>query len=168
MSPPRTRPERPEPEELRFTLFDDPELLAAMARVRGAGRGWINIRPAVAEEDLPKPPGPFAFLGGSTHHVPTVTWIPGRPGGDGATRSVEVGLLHASGPRLARHLADIGLPVPAGWKVTQDHPRRGLVLRVPAEAEDREVVGWLLQAATAACTVPTTGRWEATVHPGLA
>jgi hypothetical protein len=159
---------RPAPRELRFTLFDDPELLGAMADVRRAGRGWVNIKPLVADEDLPKPPGPFAFLGGSVHKVPTVTWIPGKPLPDGSARATEVGLLHASGTRVARRLRDLGHPVPDGWRVTQDHPRRGLVLTVPPLVEDRELMTWLLQAAVAVCQVPTTGEWDAAVHTGVA
>jgi hypothetical protein len=52
--------------------------------------------------------------------------------------------------------------------VTQDHPRRGLVAEVPADADNAAVIDWLLQAATAVCQVEATGRWRAAVHPGLA
>jgi hypothetical protein len=57
--------------------------------------------------------------------------------------------------------------VPEGWKVTQDHPRRGLVAEVPADADNRTVVDWLLRAAAAVCQIPSTGRWQAAVHAGL-
>jgi hypothetical protein len=42
------------------------------------------------------------------------------------------------------------------------------VAQVPAEADDRAVIDWLLSAATFACTVPTSGRWSASIHSGLA
>jgi hypothetical protein len=145
---------------------DDPELLAALTEVTGGGTGWVNFEPVVDEEHEPPAPGPFAFLGGSTHKVPTATWMPGRGAPDGTAKPTTVGLQHAAGPRVARQLRDLGHPLPAGWRITQDHPRRGLVALVPAEHDRREVVEWLLEGATLVCTVPTTGRWIASVHPG--
>jgi hypothetical protein len=126
------------------------------------------VEPIIDEEHEPPGPGPFAFLGGSTHKVPTATWMPGKRQSAGATKPTTVGLQHAAGPHLAWKLRDLGLPVPDGWRITQDHPRRGLVALVPADADNAAVMGWLLQAATAACTVPSTGRWRASVHAGLA
>ncbi len=35
------------------------------------------------------------------------------------------------------------------------------------DADNREVMGWLLQAATLLCAVPATGRWTAAVHAGV-
>jgi hypothetical protein len=61
-------------------------------------------------------------------------------------------------------LGERGVPVPAGWSVTQDHPRRGLVVRpvtgTTPEALD-EVLAWLLAATRALCPVPRTGEWRA-------
>jgi hypothetical protein len=157
---------RSRPTEIEFTAHDDASLLARMSEVAASGTGWINLRPVIEEEDEPPPPGPFAFLGGSTHHVPTATWLPGRHLVDGTVKPTTVGLQHAAGSRAAWRLRDLGLPVPAGWRVTQDHPRRGLVALVPSDANAAEVVGWLLRAATALCSVPMTGRWTASVHAG--
>jgi hypothetical protein len=158
---------RSRPLEIEFVVHDDPDLLAHMDRIVAAGAGWINVDPVIEEEHEPPPPGPFAFLGGSTHHVPTLTWLPGRRSPGGEARPTTVGLQHASGPRAAWRLRDLGHPLPEGWRVTQDHPRRGLVATVPADADNREVMGWLLEAATLLCTVPSTGRWTASVHAGL-
>ncbi len=157
---------RSRPVELEFTAPDDPALLAELDAIAEAGTGWVNIRPVVDEEHQPPPPGPFAFLGGSTHKVPTVTWLPGRIAPDGSRKPTTVGLLHAAGTRVALRLRELGLPVPDGWRITQDHPRRGLVALVPAEEEPAAVVGWLLRAAAAVCTVETTGRWSAAIHTG--
>ena len=138
-----------------------------MATLVARGAGWINLEPIVEEEDLPMKPGPFAFLGGSTHEVPTVTWVPGP------ARARRRNQAHHGGPaarrsaaRVAWKLRDRGLPVPEGWRVTQDHPRRGLVASVPAGADNGAVMGWLLEAAQALCAVPATGRWRASVHSG--
>jgi hypothetical protein len=159
---------RSRPVEFGFVAHDDAELLAQMAMVETGGTGWINIEPVIDDEHRPDPPGPFAFLGGSTHQVPVITWMPGRIQAGHPTRPTTVGLQHASGPRVAWRLRDLGQPVPEGWKVTQDHPRRGLVASVPAEADHAAVIGWLLRAATTVCQVEMTGRGTAAVHPGLA
>ncbi len=159
---------RTRPTTFGFVAYDDAELLAQMTMVQAGGTGWINIEPVIEEEHEPPEPGPFAFLGGSTHKVPVVTWMPGKRQEGRATKATTVGLQHASGPRVVWRLRDLGLPVPTDWRVTQDHPRRGLVAEVPADADNRAVIGWLLQAAAAVCQVESTGRWEAAVHPGLA
>jgi hypothetical protein len=138
-----------------------------MAEVVANGTGWINVQPVIEEEHEPPPPGPFAFLGGSTHHVPTITWMPGKRAANGTVKPTTVGLQHASGPRVAWRLRDLDCPLPEGWRVTQDHPRRGLVALVPADSDNREVIDWLLRAATLVCGVPATGRWTASVHAGL-
>jgi hypothetical protein len=41
------------------------------------------------------------------------------------------------------------------------------VAQVPAAADDHAVIDWLLRAAQAVCAVPSTGRWIASVYPGL-
>jgi hypothetical protein len=158
---------RSRPREIEFAAHDDPDLLAAMADASSAGTGWINVEPVIEEENEPPQPGPFAFLGGSTHKVPTATWLPGKRAANGTVKPTTVGLQHASGPRVAWRLRDLGCPLPEGWRITQDHPRRGLVALVPAGADDGEVIDWLLRAATLVCTVPSTGRWIASVHAGL-
>jgi hypothetical protein len=78
------------------------------------------------------------------------TWHPGE-------RSA--GIEHSTGPKVARRV-----DVPTGWRVIQDHPRRGLVVRVPAEVADAEVLRWLVELGEALSQVPTSGRWIAEVH----
>ena len=158
---------RTRPTLLAFGAHDDADLLAGLASIRAQGSGWINIEPVIEEENAPPEPGPFAFLGGSIHKIPVITWMPAKCQVDKVSKPTTVGLQHASGPRVRGRLRDLGLPIPEGWKVTQDHPRRGLVAEVPAAADDQAVVGWLLQAAAALCQIPSTGRWEAAIHTGL-
>jgi len=147
--------------------FDDPQLLAAADGAAATGTGWINVEPVIEDEHQPFRPGPFAFLAGPTHEIPTATWVPGRHVPGAATKPTTIGLQHAGGPRVARKLRDLGMPVPEGWRVTQDHPRRGLVVSVPADCDRRTVLSWLLRATEALCAVPATGRWRASVHDGV-
>jgi hypothetical protein len=158
---------RTRPTEFGFVAHDDAELLAQMSMVQLGGTGWINIEPVIADDHQPPEPGPFAFLGGSTHKVPVITWMPGRTSQRGPAKPTTVGLQHASGTHVAWRLRDLGQPVPEGWRITQDHPRRGLVAEVPADADNRAVIDWLLRAATSVCQVEMTGRWRASVHQGL-
>ena len=51
------------PVELEFVARDDSRLMEYMAEVAAARR----VRPVIEEEHEPPEPGPFAFLGGSTH-----------------------------------------------------------------------------------------------------
>ncbi len=157
---------RSRPVEIEFVAFDEPRILRRMEEIAAGGVGWINFQPVIDEEYEPAPPGPFAFLGGSTHQVPVCTWKPGGQSANGTTKPTTIGLQHASGPRVASRLAGLGCPLPEGWRISQDHPRRGLVASVPSDADQRVVLDWLLRAATLVCAVPLTGRWTAAVHAG--
>jgi hypothetical protein len=53
--------------------------------------------------------------------------------------------------------------VPAGWRIMANHPRRGLVVHVPAEVGDAEVLRWLVDLGEELSAVPTDGKWHAVV-----
>ena len=72
-----------------------------------------------------------------------------------------VGVQHASGRRLVTGKGALGLAVPDGWRVVQDHPWRGLVANVPDDVDPDSLLGWLLATAEEAATLPLTGRWRA-------
>ena len=83
-----------------------------------------------------------------------------------------VGVHHSEGTRAVALLAERNVAVPRGWRTRQDHPKRGLVLAVPAPAaggvpsadELDAVLDWLLRATGALCRVRRTGEWRAYVH----
>lgn len=141
---------------------------AVDALVRVADRaGWLNCSPVVADEDRPPPPGPFAVFGALGPAIPLATYVPSHRGRGGAPVAAEAGIQHGSGRRAALRLRESGPGIPAGWRVVQDHPRRGLVVRLPEGTADGDVLHWLVGAAGALCTVPTSGRWRVTLHvPG--
>ena len=161
---------RPPIATLEFLRTEPDELVSRMATMAAEHRGWVNLRPVVREDDgegeagpAVQSPGLFGVFGGSGPPVPLCTWTPG----EARRRGVEppsVGLQHAAGPKVVRRLVEVGAPVPAGWAVVQDHPRRGLVVRPPAEVAPEPVLRWLLGAGEALCVLPVTGWWRAAVY----
>ncbi len=152
-----------EPEERRFTLDDRSPVLRAMAELAD-GSGWIVADPAVQLDDevvLPTPLG--ALLGAKGPPAPELSWVPGERGGR-RPEPISVGIRHASGPKTRRRLAEAGCPVPPGWVVVQDNPRRGLVAQVPDTEAHATVLDWLLRAAAELTVVTLTGDWRARVH----
>ena len=140
-------------------------VLEWMDRLTAAADGWINLMPGVDEEEAEQPTAPGAFaavFGPSQAPVTMCTWLPGRRrrAGEGAT----VGIVHPRGRFAIRQLAELGVPLPDGWQVRQDHARRGLIVLAPAEAPHAGVLDWSLRAGAALVLVPLTGSWQAEVH----
>ena len=138
-----------------------------MGRLRGAGRGWINLAPEVPDEEEVPMPGLFSVLSARGPAVPLCTWV-GPHEKRGQPRPAQLGIQHSTGTRTAARLEGLGRGVPAGWRVTQDHPRRGLVVQVAPDASDQVVLGWLLDAGQSLCPVETTGAWIADVFDDTA
>ncbi|HEX5367447.1 MAG TPA: hypothetical protein VFW63_12390 [Acidimicrobiales bacterium] len=152
-------------------------LVVRMVGLATSGAGWVNLSPGL-DVDVPPPgPSPLASLFGSRGPtVPLGTWAP-APRPDAAA---SVGIRHGRGPRAIGRLAARHVTVPAGWRVVQDHPKRGLVLAVPPRPGEPGPAGggpgttlhddldtvlrWLLRATAALCPVPRTGEWRAEVH----
>ncbi len=151
--------------ELEFRLGDDGAVLDHMGRLGDARRGWVNLQPGIREEDVPPRPGGLAVLFAlPAHDVPVCTWVPG-------TQDMEpdsLGVLHSTGTKVVARLAGLGVPLPEGWRWTQDNPRRGLVVRTPVGTTHDAQLTWLLQAGTVLATVPLTGEWRALVYEGRA
>lgn len=117
-----------------------------------AGAAFVNLHPGVDAQEVP-PSGPVGGLFGSRGPVvPLATWTPG-----------EIGLQHAAGQHVTRFLAERGVRVPEDWYKVAEHPKRGLVLRT-YQTPARQVLEWLVQAATATCPLEITGPWHAVVH----
>ncbi len=155
----------PEPELFEFREDDPAPVLPHMAELAEAHRGWINLQPGVREEDATQVSSSlFGIFSGRGPQVPVCTWTPGEARRRGNVEPPSVGIEHGSGPKAANRLAGVGLRLPAGWRVLQDHPKRGLVVAVRAEARHEVVLGWLLAAGRELSTIQPTGSWLATVH----
>ncbi len=148
--------------ELRFSVPERGQVLDQMAMLAD-GSGWLVLDPAVAEEDLP-PSSVFGTLfTAKGPEAPELSWVPGERGGR-RPEPLAVGIRHAAGPKARRRLEAAGHPVPDGWYVVQDNPRRGLVAQVPDTEAHERVLEWLLMAAAHLATVPLTGEWRARVY----
>ena len=146
------------PEQIDFSLSDRSTVLARMARLRESKKGWINLSPAIDEDqELPARSSTFGLFSGRGPDVPLCTWVPGPP--------VEVGIQHGAGAKAVKVLRELGEPVPDGWRVTQDHSRRGLVVVPSADASDETVLDWLLKTGTAlASHLKLAGWWRAAIY----
>ena len=149
------------PEELEVFASAPGVLVDRMEALAAAHRGWVNLRPVPVDEDAVPPDTP-GFLSGMGPALALCTWSPGearRRGVDPAS----IGVQHRAGAKAAGRLIEVGHPIPHGWRVTQDHPRRGLVVVPPADVPVDDVLAWLLGAGEALSVVPVTGRWVAHV-----
>jgi hypothetical protein len=135
--------------DVQIVVFDGAELREVLAALRPGG--WVNLQPETAEDDAaPAGQGFFAALGARGPAVPFCTWLPGERA---------AGIQHGTGPRVAGRV-----DIPPGWRKVQDHPRRGLVVRVPPDVPDDVVLRWLISTGEALCRRPLLGRWVAEVH----
>jgi len=116
------------------------------------GAVFMNLHPGVDAEQVPQRSPLGNLFGNRGPVVPLATWTPG-----------EIGLQHMAGQRVARVLADKGVPVPEEWYVVADHPKRGLVVRTYTSPPE-DALRWLVRAATVTCPLPITGPWHATVR----
>jgi hypothetical protein len=119
--------------------------------------GWTNLAPV--PEPGEEPPARNLFVAIFSARGPTLPLATvSRSGHDDGRLSI--GLQHPGGPKALDRLAREGLPLPAGWLKVADHPRRGLVVTVPA-AEASAAVDWLLQAARLLTLGPLPTQWSA-------
>lgn len=157
-------------ELLRFDEYDVTELGEAVAMVasivgKGEKAGWVNLEPVVDDDELERlrrtsPPAIVRVFSAKGGQIPFATYVPGLTGGPKAAPA-SVGLQHGAGGRAVAQLREAGIEVPAGWRVRQDHPKRGLVFDVPADEGAASVVRFLVLAARALSGVRFASEWTA-------
>jgi hypothetical protein len=148
--------------------FRPPVTAAVLERMRvlsDAHDGWINFLPGVPEEEVEPPSrGIFSTLFGSVQApVSMCTWVPAGRGRTGSGEQT-VGVLHPRGRYAVAQLGRLGVPVPSGWRVGQDHARRGLIVHPGPAVPPPDVLEWMLRAGAALTAVPLTGTWQAHVY----
>jgi hypothetical protein len=154
-------------ERFEFDPVDLTRLVEVVAWLSANRDGWLNLLPGVEVPAEPaEAPGLFSIFGSVREPVSMCTWMP--PGRSRhAVDEVTVGIMHGRNSRVVPELVEAGLGAPPTWRVSSDHPRRGLVLRIPASASASEVLRWMLAAGALLCAVPLTGTWRAEVYQPL-
>lgn len=152
------------PVHIEFPAGDVAEVVPFVGELSARGEGWINLEPGYDPDDAPPPRSLFGMaFSARGPDIPLCTWVPPQRHRRW-TEPATVGVHHGAGRKAVDRLAAAGIEVPAEWLVTQDHPRRGLVLAVPDGFPADRMLAWLVQAGTALCPVPLSGWWRAAVH----
>lgn len=109
--------------------------------VRNDAGSWCNL----AFEEIAEPDEPdsafFSFLAARGPSNPLVTVLRESP-----KKPLSVGIQHRAGVKAAEQLREEQISLPQGARVRQDHPRRGLVVEWPDDAQSHELVDWVLAA----------------------
>ena len=148
-------------EDLELDEDDLGALTGVLAELTSAGAGWVNLRPEVEAGEEPPPRSWLALIFSARGEaVPFATWTPPSTPGGRATLGIE----HGSGPQALARLGEHDLGLAPGWLKVADHPRRGLVVTAPGDADPADVVWWLLAASHALSTVPLSGAWRASIY----
>lgn len=150
---------------IEFSRDDTAEVLAAMRRLAGARSGWVNLQPKVDEEQVARTSSLSAFFGRRPPQLTLGTWTASRDGRNGP-EPASVGVQHGRAHRVRVLLADEGRALPAGWRVRQDAPRRGLVADLPDDAGLGEILDWLLDTVEVVSPIHVTETWRAMVYRG--
>ena len=157
--------ERRQIEQLKFGVDDDlTPVVAYMVQLSGAGDGWINLMPRITEDDeRPTSLGFLTLFGGGSIGITMCTWIPGS---DGRRVRIEpsLGITQVTGRRAIFRLRSLGVPIPDAWRVEQDHPRRGLILRLPSDEAHDHVLVWALRAVSALSAPRLVRGWQADIY----
>jgi hypothetical protein len=152
-------------ETIDFQVEDTTAVVGAMNALAAAHDGWINLHPQVRPEDEPPPQSGLStlLLAGAVHDVPVCTWVAGTVTRHGLQPD-SIGIQHAAGARVMNRLTAAGQALPAGWRLVQDHPRRGLVVAPAPGADNSEVLVWILEAGMVLSAIRLTGSWHAEVR----
>jgi hypothetical protein len=135
---------------------DDPaEAVAALDDV-GAGRGWCNLTPEVAADDV-EVLTVSVFSMKMKRGAPIATYV-SSPARKGEPQPGTLGVLHTRG-RLGKERISTLLDG-APFALRQDHTQRGLLLDVPAATESRTVLSVMCSLLTALCDYERTGTWR--------
>jgi hypothetical protein len=154
--------------QLEFAAEEPSRVLRHMAELTAAQDGWINLLPGIADgEEATEAPGLFPMFSNSHPGVTMCTWMP-PSGGRRPRAEILLGITHTAGRRVVPSLTAEGLPVPYGWQVRQDNPRRGLIVAVPADERPVRVLDWGTSVAAALSTLRLTGLWRADVYLPMA
>lgn len=152
------------PELIDFDPYAPDAVVARMRELARTRDGWVNMQPLVDEADVPQTSvGVLGWISAKGPAVPEATWVPGEKKRNGELAPDSIGLQHRGGPRARATLAEAGAPIPAGWRMLSDHPKRGLVVQLPNDTDPKDVVEWLTLAARILSPMDLPNQWVAAV-----
>lgn len=150
-------------EQLNFTVERLDSVVAYMDRLVDAGDGWVNLVPvADGHDERPTSLRFMTLLSGGGSGTTMITWVPGRPDRRAAGQSL--GISHVTGRRAVATLAAAEVSLPETWRIEQDHPKRGLIVRPPADEVTALVVKWALGAVGVLVSPARFASWRADVY----
>ena len=156
--------ERRRMERIAFTPEDIGPIVTRMELLAASQDGWINLLPTDEDEETGPPRlGFFAMFGGGSIGVTMCTWIPGSLKHHGEALP-SLGIAHNRGRRVFAELQSGAAVIPDGWRVEQDHPRRGLIIRIPADEPHEKVLRWALRAVATVSRPGENCEWHANVY----
>lgn len=145
-------------EVIQFRTGDPSEIVDVMALFarEADGKGWLTFTPWVDDDFVPERKVLRVVFSSKGPELPSITWVPAH--GDTAS---QVGLLHPAGKYALQQLADAGVHPPDGWTADQDHPKRGLVFRLPPASDHATTIRFATDAAAVLSELPIDDRWVA-------
>lgn len=153
---------RPQPEVVEFDPLILETIVGRMATMVERRGGWVNFEPMIPEdEEMPTIGGVTGLFSNRGPAIPLCTWTAPAESRKGVVGPQSIGIQHAFGTNAKARFAEVRLAIPEGWRMRSDHPKRGLVIELPADEDVGAALDWLLAAGEALVTVPVTGRWTA-------
>ncbi len=131
------------------------EAVAVIDRVLTSPGAWCNfVFEPIDDEEMSDESALFGFLAARGPANPLATIMAAQPGK--RPKPAEIGIQHRAGTKAAAQLREANLLLPEGATVAQDHPRRGLVVRWPQNAETATLIAWLFPSMRVLGRAPTT------------
>lgn len=129
----------------RFDANSTADAARVLASVLDQPGSWCNLEfEPIEDEDAPAESPLFGFLAARGPANPLATVTAGTTGR--RSTPTEVGIQHQAGVKAADQLREAGVGIPEGARVMQDHPRRGLVVRLLEPTEASVISDWLFAA----------------------
>lgn len=116
---------------------------------------WCNFEfEPIDDDSVPPESALFGFLAARGPANPLATVMARTEGKRDSLP--QVGIQHQAGTKAAKQLREAEVFGPSNARVTQDHPRRGLVVRWPETATTEELIAWLFPAMRVLSRHPST------------
>lgn len=139
----------------RFPAHDTDAASSLFVEVLAVDSSWCNLEyEGVDDDETPADSALFGFLAARGPANPLATVMASSAGR--RPRPAQIGIQHRAGTKAAGQLSDESLVLPAGARVAQDHPRRGLVVEWPESADVLALTAWLFPAMRILGRAPTT------------